>query len=45
MLLIPNFDVSVKSLSVNKIVKETKFEGVWDELESKNGLWRQSVAR
>ena len=30
---------------VNKIVKETKFEGVWDDLESKNGLWRQSVAK
>ena len=35
----------MKGLRVTKIVKEIKFEGVWDELESKNGFKRQSVAK
>ena len=36
---------SVKSLGVTKIVKEIKFEGVWDKLESKNGFKRESFAK
>ena len=36
---------SVKSLRVTKSVKEIKFQGVWDELESKNGFQRQSVTK
>ena len=36
---------SFKSLRVTKNVKEIKFEGVWDELESKNGFQRQSVTK
>ena len=35
----------MKGLRVTKIVKEIKFEGVWDELESKNGFQRQSVTK
>ena len=34
-----------KALRVTKIVKETKFEGVWDELESKKGFQRESVTK
>ena len=32
---------SMKGLRVTKIVKETKFEGVWGELESTKGFERQ----
>ena len=31
----------MKGLRVTKIVKETKFEGVWGELESTKGFERQ----
>ena len=31
----------MKGLRVTKIVKEIKFEGVWDELEAKNCSQRQ----
>ena len=36
---------SVKDFRVTKIVKEIKFEGVWDELESKAGFQRESVTK
>ena len=48
MFLIPNFDVSEKigkGVRVTKIVKEIKFEGVWDELGSKKLFQRQSVTK
>ena len=32
---------SLKSLRVTKYVKEVKFEGIWDELESKISLQTQ----
>ena len=35
----------MKVLKVTKIVKKIKFEGVWDKLESKKGLQRQSVTK
>ena len=36
---------SVKGLRVTKNVKEIKFEGVWEKLESKAGFQRQSVTK
>ena len=33
---------SVKTLGVNKIVKEIKFEGIWGESESKEDFQRKS---
>ena len=36
---------SVKGLRVMKIVKEIKFEGFWDELESKKDFQRQLVTK
>ena len=35
----------MKGLTVTKIVKEIKFEGVWGKLESKKGFQRQSVLK
>ena len=35
----------MKALRVTKIVKEVKFEGTWDKLESKKGFQRQSFTR
>ena len=35
----------MKDLRVIKIVKEIKFEEVWDKLESKTGFQRQSVTK
>ena len=34
-----------KALELTKIIRENKFEGVWDELESKKGFQRQSVTK
>ena len=35
----------MKGVRVTKIVKENKFEGVWDELEAKNCFQRQSFTK
>ena len=35
----------MKGLQVTKIVKEIKFAGVWDKIESKTGFQRQSVTK
>ena len=35
----------MKGLRVSKIVKKVMSEGVWGELESKNGFHRQSVTK
>ena len=35
----------VKSLTVTKIIKENKFEGIWDKLESKKYFKREPVAK
>ena len=36
---------SAKGLRITNIVKGIKFEGVWAELESKEGFQRQSVTK
>ena len=35
----------MKDIRVNKIVKETRTEGLWGELESKKGFQRQSFKK
>ena len=35
----------MKGLRVVKIIKESKFEGVWGELEAKNCFQRQSFTK